>query len=520
MGPAFERGFAECYARYGLLLDGMTLRRVNGFSYTQVTPFDVPGPEGPMSPKEIGEEIGRRAEVAAAALEGRIWRDDMERWDELKESALVRHRELYAVELDGLEEEELADHVMACGEHVKAMVYQHHSFNVSALFPVGRLMLAMAPVIGVAPPVLLGLLDGYSPVSGLVSSEMAEPLAAIALDADSLAVLDEDGDPADRLARLCDRLPAVADYMATVGYRLVDGFDISFPTLGETPQMVLGKFAAGLTADPEAARRKSDSMAAEMRKRVPEERQSEFDMLLEEARAVYRLRDERGIYSDVSAYGLMRLAAMEVGRRMVAAGRMRAVEDAFDARVSELRELLRGGGPGADELAARSRRRAEPADPPRYLGDPPPARSPMEGLPEALATVMSAVGFAVDGVRGELPEPAGDDRLIGGIAASAGTIEGRACHVRNVEDLFTLEQGDVMIARTTGEAFNAGIHLLGAIVTDHGSFASHAGIMAREMGFPAVVGTVNGSSRIPDGARVRVDGDQGEVTVLPEVQST
>jgi len=127
---------------------------------------------------------------------------------------------------------------------------------------------------------------------------------------------------------------------------------------------------------------------------------------------------------------------------------------------------------------------------------------------------MTCVGYAVEGVRGELPEPLGDNRVIGGIAASAGQYEGRACHVRNVEDLFTLERGDAMVARTTGKAFNAGIHLLGAIITDHSSFASHAGIMAREMGFPAVVGTVNGSSRIPDGTRVRVDGDQGEVTVL------
>ena len=65
-----------------------------------------------------------------------------------------------------------------------------------------------------------------------------------------------------------------------------------------------------------------------------------------------------------------------------------------------------------------------------------------------------------------------------------------------------------------GEAFNAIIHLVGAIVTDHGSFASHAGIVAREMGFPAVVGTTNATSRIPAGAIVRVDGDAGEVTVL------
>jgi rifampicin phosphotransferase len=73
----------------------------------------------------------------------------------------------------------------------------------------------------------------------------------------------------------------------------------------------------------------------------------------------------------------------------------------------------------------------------------------------------------------------------------------------------------VLIAPTTSEAFNSFIHLLGAIVTDHGSFASHAGIVAREMGFPAVVGTTNATKRIPEGATVRVDGDSGEVQILP-----
>jgi rifampicin phosphotransferase len=72
----------------------------------------------------------------------------------------------------------------------------------------------------------------------------------------------------------------------------------------------------------------------------------------------------------------------------------------------------------------------------------------------------------------------------------------------------------VLVAPSTGEAFNSMLHLVGAMVTDHGSFASHAAIVSREMGIPAVVGTVDGSRRIPDGARVRVDGTAGTVTIL------
>ena len=143
------------------------------------------------------------------------------------------------------------------------------------------------------------------------------------------------------------------------------------------------------------------------------------------------------------------------------------------------------------------------------------AAPPTDGLPPALARVENSVGFMVmAGILGELEEPVGDDALIGGISAAGGVYEGPARHISEIDDLFLIEPGDVLVAATTGEAFNAFIHLVGAIVTDHGSFASHAGIVAREMGFPAVVGTTNATSRIPAGARVRVDGNAGEVHVL------
>ena len=56
--------------------------------------------------------------------------------------------------------------------------------------------------------------------------------------------------------------------------------------------------------------------------------------------------------------------------------------------------------------------------------------------------------------------------------------------------------------------------LLGGIVTDNGGLLSHAAIVSREYGIPGVVGTREATERIADGMRVRVDGDNGEVTVL------
>ena len=64
-----------------------------------------------------------------------------------------------------------------------------------------------------------------------------------------------------------------------------------------------------------------------------------------------------------------------------------------------------------------------------------------------------------------------------GIGGSGGVYEGPARLVRNFDDLFDLQEGDVLVTSATGEAFNAFLSLLGAAVTDHGSFASHAAII-------------------------------------------
>jgi pyruvate,water dikinase len=127
---------------------------------------------------------------------------------------------------------------------------------------------------------------------------------------------------------------------------------------------------------------------------------------------------------------------------------------------------------------------------------------------------MGAIGFLIDGVLGQLDAPTGDSTTIVGIPAAAGAYEGRARLVASIDDLMNLDHDDVLVAPTTGEAFNSMLHLVGAIVTNHGSFASHAAIVSREMGIPAVVGTVDATRTIPDGAMVRVDGPSGSVSLL------
>jgi phosphoenolpyruvate synthase/pyruvate phosphate dikinase len=75
-------------------------------------------------------------------------------------------------------------------------------------------------------------------------------------------------------------------------------------------------------------------------------------------------------------------------------------------------------------------------------------------------------------------------------------------------------QGDVLVARNTSPSFNVVMPMVSAIVTDRGGQLSHAAIVAREYGVPAVVGTRNATHVIADGSRVRVDGEAGTVEMI------
>jgi pyruvate,water dikinase len=513
----FNRGFTETFSRYGVLLDRLAMGVVNGFTYHQPQPFDMPGPDGPMSPDEIHAEFGRRVELAAQVLDTKLWRHDLEDWDaNWKPRAIARHRELSGVDVRGLDDDALVEHLRAVAAHVTEMVYQHHRFNMAAIFPIGDFVLQASGWTGRPPHTLLNVLGGYSPVSASFPDEMRPAVESLRADSAARALVDGVGDAAQRLTDLRAMSPAVDEYVRAVECRVLDGFDITNATLREQPEVVLGKLAAGLVTDPDEARRRADAFADDVRVDVPEEHRDEFDELLADARANYRLRDERGIFSEITAMGILRLTLLEIGRRAQERGRVHAPEHILDATTDEAVELLHRNGVGADELRDRAehRRALTVAGSPRHLGPPPPPMPPMDQLPPPMARLMAATGFMIDAILGQLDAAAGDGSVVVGLGANSGVYEGTARLVHDIDDLLELQKGEVVVAPATGEAFNSILYLVGAIVTDHGGHACHAAIVAREMGFPTVVGTVDATARIKSGDRVRVDGTKGEVTIL------
>jgi pyruvate,water dikinase len=126
---------------------------------------------------------------------------------------------------------------------------------------------------------------------------------------------------------------------------------------------------------------------------------------------------------------------------------------------------------------------------------------------------MRAIGISLGQVFGS-SEAKNEANVLFGLAASKGVYEGTARRIAGPSEFGRIVKGDVLITASTTEAFNILLPLLGGIVTDNGGLLSHAAIVSREYGIPGVVGTREATERIADGARVRVDGDAGEVTLL------
>jgi phosphohistidine swiveling domain-containing protein len=233
---------------------------------------------------------------------------------------------------------------------------------------------------------------------------------------------------------------------------------------------------------------------------------------LADARALYRLRDERDHYNDGWATGLLRRAALEAGRRLAESGRLATPELFIDAGVEEMIELLQGRGPSSDELGERAewRRTADASKAPLNLGLPPSPPPPADWLPPHAARLARGVNIFLNALF-QPTEKESDASTVRGIPVSAGVYTGPARIVLGPDDFAHVKQGDVLVARSTSPYFNVLLPLLGAIVTDRGGALSHAAIVAREYGIPGVVGTKTGTQAFENGMPIRVDGAAGEV---------
>jgi pyruvate,water dikinase len=149
-----------------------------------------------------------------------------------------------------------------------------------------------------------------------------------------------------------------------------------------------------------------------------------------------------------------------------------------------------------------------------YEWNAPPALGPM---PESLEdpAVQMLWGITSESLhRWAAPVEKGRENEIAGFAASPGVVEGIARVLNSSNDITQVREGDILVCPVTNPSWGPVFGKIKAAVSDIGGTMSHAAIVAREYGMPAVVGTGQATKRIKTGQRLRVDGDRGLVTIL------
>ncbi len=207
---------------------------------------------------------------------------------------------------------------------------------------------------------------------------------------------------------------------------------------------------------------------------------------------------ERTKTNNIRVVHEMRMAMREIGRRMVEAGVFDEIEDFGFITKDEMPSFL--AHPGAMSATVRERRaeymRLEQLEPPFvFVGrtDGP------DTWPRRDAAVANGL-------------TAGD--VLAGMPGCPGQAEGIARVVLDSNDPFALEPGDILIAPITDPSWTPLFVPAAGVVVDVGAPLSHAIIVSRELGIPCVISATGATRRIPNGARVRVDGSTGVVTVL------
>jgi phosphohistidine swiveling domain-containing protein len=518
---AATAGFREGMARYGLLLEGMEFKTVNRFIYTAAravgAPKNAKGPPPKLIFKlliKLHPEIKRRVRTVAETFATKRWREDVARWDAQLKPAIAReNRELQSVALRTLTDAALARHLERCFDASRRAVTTHHSLNATAMLPLGDFLVHVREWTGLAPSEVLPLFRGSSRVSQGATEELDALARAIGGNSSIL-----DGAPAVVVDALTSRTDAIGEaarrYLDVAGVRIATGYDVADLTLAEMPDVIVENVRSAIARKTTSNQQPATSNI--IRDRVPAQHRAQFDELLEEARLTYRMRDERGYNNDAWSAGITRRAILEAGRRLAAKGLLHDAQHAVELTPSELTSMLNGGaGRTADQAAADAHYRTthSTADAPRFLGGTPSGPPPADWLPEAAARSQRAVDICL-GEMFAARDKQTSAAKISGHAASPGEITGVARLVLDPQDMARVRKGDVLITRSTAPSYNALLPLLSGIVTDRGGTLSHAAVVAREYGIPAVVGCGNATELIRDGVRVRLDGARGTVEVL------
>lgn len=518
MTGAMSAGMRRVMKELGAPVDTVQPAFVHGFCYTRLRPLIAPDrPASKLPPlvilklvTRLHPEMRRRARAAERALADRPWREVIQHWQtEGRRGIEAENLALQDVPLGQLSDDSLIGHTEDVIAHCRTNLEHHFWLHGYDLGPIG-LLLTSCSELGVAPAEVIPLLEGASPstsapidalerVRAGVEACGAQPRTLVELRAVSAAVAND-----------------LDTYLRYRGSLLFSRYDVDGVTLGECPDLVLSTIMSGQRRE---GREDLAERTAAVRARVGAGQEAEFDGWLAEARAAMDLRDDNGPTTSEWPLGLLRLSLLEVGRRLTERGFAEIPEHAFELTPDEIRPtVLVGLGPALATLAERQRHRLlmSSVDPPATLGTA-EASPPLSVLPPSMGRMVATVQMVM-----EQMGMAGDRDVFGaglhGTGIGSTVYRGTARSAGSPEEALDLmEPGDVLVVPFTTPAYNVVLAIAGGIVTSEGGPLSHAAVLARELGIPAVIGAPGALNEIANGCVVEVDPLAGEVRIVADV---
>jgi pyruvate, water dikinase len=296
--------------------------------------------------------------------------------------------------------------------------------------------------------------------------------------------------------------------------------DPSIPYAAMVGHVTAIRGGAAAERPTEEIERERDRLAEEYAALLPQDRRGPWQDLLALSRTVFPYVEEHKFYCDYWFLTRWWNKVREFGALLAAHGFLAAGEDIFQLSRHEvstaLDELVLTWATGGVPLGPRywppivARRKellarlAQWTPPPALGVEPAEITDPM--------TIM-LWGVTTERVREWARQQDGGAELTGA-AASPGTIEGVARVVRSVSEIVDVREGEILVCGSTSPAWAPIFSKITGTVTDVGGVMSHAAIVCREYGLPAVVGTGRATSAIRTGQTIRVDGSAGVVTLL------
>jgi phosphohistidine swiveling domain-containing protein len=317
--------------------------------------------------------------------------------------------------------------------------------------------------------------------------------------------------PAPSLAEL-ERLPGGAPFLAELAaFQVRHGHlgsvleDLMDPSWSEDAGPLLAEVGRRIGQTPGAAEARRAERAAVAARRAELVRAAlvdrpselaELEALAAKAREISHLTEGHNYWIDRMASDRLRRLAFRVGRRLVADGGIAEPEDVLFLHRVEIEELL--AAPRDRRALVKDRRarheRNRAMTPPAKVGTIRPSD------PDAKPDRFEGGRFTAD-----------EDDTLRGTGASAGVASGTARVVFGPGDFDRVEPGDIVVATASNPGWLPLFAIAGGFVTDTGGVLSHAAVVAREFGVPAVVGTREGTKKIRDGRRIEIDGTTGVV---------